>query len=448
MASQQRSRKALGLWMNGHFVGTWSLEAGGDVLQYDSQWVQSPQRRPLSLSLPFTPGNRPHKGNAVRFYFENLLPDSKDIRERVARRYHVGATDAYTLLREVGRDCVGALQVLPAGDEPPTDLRVQAEPMSDHAVAQRIRTLAQPGAFGDAGMADDFRISIAGAQEKDALLFWQGRWCRPMGATPTTHIFKLPLGLIGNLQLDMQHSVENEWLCAQLLAAFGLPVAPCEILRFEDLKVLSVQRFDRRVWNDDTLLRLPQEDMCQATGTSPVLKYEADGGPGVDRIMAVLDGAAQRERDRFHFFMAQLLFWLLGATDGHAKNFSLFLRPGESFEMTPLYDVLSVYPLLGEGPGKLSPHRARLAMAVRGKNAHWQLNNILRRHWQDVGTRYGIVSPSGLTVDALIAKVVQHTPTVVHSVQQKLPQGFPQQVAQSIFDGLIQTANRLGRVYG
>ena len=141
MATQARKSKALGLWMNGHFVGTWSLEAGGDVLQYDSQWVQSPQRRPLSLSLPFTPGNRPHKGHAVRFYFENLLPDSKDIRERVARRYQVGATDAYTLLREVGRDCVGALQILPARDEPPTDLRVQAEPMSDHAVAQRIRTL-------------------------------------------------------------------------------------------------------------------------------------------------------------------------------------------------------------------------------------------------------------------------------------------------------------------
>ena len=164
--------------------------------------------------------------------------------------------------------------------------------------------------------------------------------------------------------------------------------------------------------------------------------------------MAVLDGSAQRGRDRFHFFMAQLLFWMLGATDGHAKNFSLFLRPGESFEMTPLYDVLSVYPLLGEGPGKLSPHRARLAMAVRGKNAHWHLNKILRRHWQDVGTRYGIVSPSGLTVDALIAKVVEHTPTVVHSVQQTLPQGFPQQVAQSIFDGLTQAAERLGRVYG
>lgn len=113
-------------------------------------------------------------------------------------------------------------------------------------------------------------------------------------------------------------------VCAQLLAAYGLPVAECELLHFEDLKVLSVQRLDRRVWNDDTLLRLPQEDMCQATGTSPVLKYEADGGPGVDRIMAVLDGSSQRGRDRFHFFMVQLLFWPLGATDGHAKNFILF----------------------------------------------------------------------------------------------------------------------------
>ena len=104
MSTPARSNKALGLWMNGFFVGTWSIESGGDVLQYDNEWVASPLRRPLSLSLPFTPGNRPHKGDVVRFYFENLLPDSKDIRERVARRYQVGSTDAYTLLREIGRD--------------------------------------------------------------------------------------------------------------------------------------------------------------------------------------------------------------------------------------------------------------------------------------------------------------------------------------------------------
>lgn len=448
MNTPVRSSKSLGLWMNGHFVGTWSLESGGDVLQYDSEWVASPLRRPLSLSLPFTPGNRPHKGDVVRFYFENLLPDSKDIRERVARRYQVGSTDAYTLLREIGRDCVGALQIVPTGGTPPTDLRVQAEPLSDAQVAQVIRSTVQPAAYGDREVRDDFRISIAGAQEKTALTFWQGRWCRPLGATPTTHIFKLPMGVIGNLQLDMRHSVENEWLCAQLVAAFGLPVAHCEMLQFEDQKILGVERFDRRWGQGEQLLRLPQEDMCQATGTSPVLKYEADGGPGVDRIMALLDGSAERERDRYRFFMAQLLFWMLSATDGHAKNFSLFLRPQGAFEMAPLYDVLSVYPMLGEGPGKLSVHRARMAMAVRSKNAHWQVNKILLRHWQAVGARYGIVSPRGFGVDDLIEKAVQHTPAAVQLVQTQLPQGFPMEVAEPIFNGLLDAAQRLGRAFG
>ena len=448
MSTPARSNKTLGLWMNGFFVGTWSIESGGDVLQYDNEWVASPLRRPLSLSLPFTPGNRPHKGDVVRFYFENLLPDSKDIRERVARRYQVGSTDAYTLLREIGRDCVGALQIIPAGDEPPTDLRVQAQPLTDARVAQLIRATVQPAAYGsNGGRDDDFRISIAGAQEKTALTFWQDRWCRPLGATPTTHIFKLPMGVIGNLQLDMRHSVENEWLCAKLVTAFGLPVAHCDMLEFEDQKILSVERFDRRWWKGDQLLRLPQEDMCQATGTSPVLKYVADGGPGVDRIMALLDGSMERERDRYRFFMAQLVFWMLSATDEHAKNFSLFLRPQGAFEMTPLYDVLSVYPMLGEGPGKLSVHRARMAMAVRSKNAHWLVNNIVRRHWLAVGTRYGIVSPKGFGVDALIEKVVQHTPAAVQMVRAQLPPGFPHEVAEPIFEGLLQAAERLGRAF-
>ena len=253
------------------------------------------------------------------------------------------------------------------------------------------------------------------------------------------------MGVIGNLQLDMRHSVENEWLCAKLVTAFGLPVAHCDMLEFEDQKILSVERFDRRWWKGDQLLRLPQEDMCQATGTSPVLKYEADGGPGVDRIMALLDGSMERERDRYRFFMAQLVFWMLSATDGHAKNFSLFLRPQGAFEMTPLYDVLSVYPMLGEGPGKLSVHRARMAMAVRSKNAHWQVNKILLRHWQAVGARYGIVSPRGFGVDDLIEKAVQHTPAAVRRVQAQLPQGFPMEVAEPIFTGLLDAAQGLGR---
>ena len=160
--------------------------------------------------------------------------------------------------------------------------------------------------------------------------------------------------------------------------------------------------------------------------------------------MALLDGSMERERDRYRFFMAQLLFWMLSATDGHAKNFSIFLRPQGTFEMHR-YMTCSPVPHFGRRPSKLSAHRARMATAVRSKNAHWQINKIVRRHWQAVGARHGIVSPKGFGVDDLIEKAVQHAPVAAHHVQSQLLQGFPMEVAVPIFNGLLNAAQRLGR---
>lgn len=285
--------------MNGDFVGVWSVQPQiGETLQYDEAWVASGRGRPLSLSLPFTPGNPPHRGQTVRSYFENLLPDSQNIRERVARRFQAGSTDAFSLLAEVGRDCAGAVQVMPRDVAPDPVTQVDAIALSDAQVAQALRSTLTPGPLGGRNADDDdrFRISIAGAQEKTAMLWLDGLWCRPHGATPTTHIFKMPLGLVGNLKFDMSHSVENEWLCSEILHAYGLPVARTQPLMFEDMKVLAVERFDRSWWRSDDgkrwLIRLPQEDICQATGTPPHLKHESDGGPGVRGIMKLL--ATQR----------------------------------------------------------------------------------------------------------------------------------------------------------
>ena len=97
-------KRTLGLWMNGAYVGNWSLAPNApDTLQYDLAWTQSEQGRALSLSLPFTPGNAPHRGDKVSAYFENLLPDSKDIRDRLARRFNTGSTSAFELLAEIGQ---------------------------------------------------------------------------------------------------------------------------------------------------------------------------------------------------------------------------------------------------------------------------------------------------------------------------------------------------------
>jgi serine/threonine-protein kinase HipA len=434
--------------MNGAYVGTWSLGANApDTLQYDSDWTRSEQGRPLSLSLPFMPGNIPHRGPHVQAWFENLLPDSKDIRERMARRYRAGSTDAFDLLAEAGRDCAGALQILPMGAVSPGVAPLEADPLTEAQVAALLRATTTPQVLGLAGEDADLRISIAGAQEKTALLQMDGQWYLPHGATPTTHILKLPLGLIGGMKLDMRHSVENEWLCAQILAAYGLPVAACQPFCFEAMKVLAVERFDRAWWvapqGDKRLVRLPQEDMCQAKGLPPTAKYEADGGPGIDAIFQLLEGSLAREQDRRVFFQAQVLFWMLCATDGHAKNFSHFIRAGGRYQLTPLYDVLSAYPVLGEGPSKISPHKAKLAMAVRTKNAHWKMKDILRRHWLELGTRHGVVTADGRPAQAVVDDLVARTPEALALVRAQLPHGFPADVAGSILEGVQGAAARL-----
>ncbi|WP_208908341.1 type II toxin-antitoxin system HipA family toxin [Paracidovorax avenae] len=441
-------KRSLNLWMNGAFVGTWHLSPNApDTLQYDTAWTRSEQGRALSLSLPFTPGNAPHRGPQVRTYFENLLPDSRDIRERIARRYRTGTTDAFDLLAEIGRDCVGALEILPADQASAGIVPLEAEPLNESQVAQILRGTTATNILGMVGSDDDFRISIAGAQEKTALLHHDGQWHLPRPSTPTTHILKLPLGLIGGLKIDMRDSIENEWLCSLILREFGLPVAVCELLQFEDMKALAVERFDRAWWNspagDRRLVRLPQEDMCQATGTHPDAKYEADGGPGMDRILDLLAGSVTREHDRRTFFQAQVLFWMLCATDGHAKNFSLHQRPGGRYQLTPLYDVLSAWPVLGEEPGKLSPFKARMAMAVRSKNAHWKMRDILRRHWLALGARHGIVTDDGREVAFILDDLTARTPQVIAAVRTKLPVDFPEQVAGSILGGLQNAAHRL-----
>jgi len=194
----------------------------------------------------------------------------------------------------------------------------------------------------------DFRISIAGAQEKTALLHYGGRWRRPLGATPTTHILKLPLGLVGNMRADLWDSVENEWLCSRILAAIGLKVANTEMASFEGQKALVVERFDRR-WQgiapnlekapgfepgqDVWIARLPQEDFCQIAGVNPSRKHEVDGGPGIPQCIAHLSGSQNANEDCTQFVLAQLAFLLLAATDGHAKNFSIFLHRGGGYSM-------------------------------------------------------------------------------------------------------------------
>lgn len=428
----------LSIWMNGLRVGTWTQARGTHVLQYDPAWVASPAGRVLSLSLPFTPGNAAHRGDIVANYFDNLLPDSDAIRSRIRSRFGTASTDAFDLLTAIGRDCVGAVQLLPEGEEPVGFDRIKAKPLTDVEVERVIAASLSGARVLGQQETDEFRISLAGAQEKTALLFHRGKWCLPLGATPTTHILKLPLGLVGHLQMDMQDSVENEWLCSRLMQAFGLDTASCEILEFGSRKVLAVERFDRASQPGGWIARLPQEDFCQALGLPGTKKYESDGGPGMRDILRVLETGTRAAEDMRAFVKAQVVYWLLAATDGHAKNFSLFHERGGKYRLTPFYDVLSAWPIIGRGAGRLDPHKVMLAMAVRSNNPHWKLSEIKARHWIETARQCGIADMREVMVD-----VVSRTPAVIDRVQAAMPKGFPAQIADKILAGVRASSERL-----
>ncbi|MBS1190076.1 MAG: toxin HipA [Rhodocyclaceae bacterium] len=432
-----RARKsgALGLWMNGQRVGTWVVTAQGEhQLHYDEAWLASPLGRPISLSMPLRPASAPYKGELVRNYFENLLPDNDNIRQRLAKRFST-STEAFRLLAEIGRDCVGALQIMPDGEAPPASGVIQCEPLSDGQVAEHLAGTLTAPAFTQAD--DTFRISIAGAQEKTALLWHQERWCRPLDTTPTTHIFKLPMGQMPG-GIDLSTSVENEWLCHRLLQAFDIPVAKAEIVRFGDMKALCVERFDRRWTADGRLLRLPQEDFAQVFGVPPDIKYESQGGPGIRAILDQLKGSSQAPIDRRDFFRTQVLFWMLAAIDGHAKNFSIFIEPKGFYRLTPRYDVLSAHPVMGQGAGRLSSHKVKMAMAIDGKNRHYKWSEIRRDHFEQTALHCRLPD-----APALIDELVSGTPRAIAEVADGLPSDFPENLAGALFEGLKQAANAL-----
>ncbi len=434
-------KRELGVWINGVRVGTWTVAAKGiHEFTYADAWLNHPQARPISLSLPLADPGYSYRGEIVSSFFDNLLPDSTEIRQRIRSRYEASSLSPFDLLKEIGRDCVGAIQLLPEDEEPLSSENIEGREVDEREIATILRGLTSAGM--DGRLADEeFRISLAGAQEKTALLRHEDRWLVPHGSTPSTHILKLPMGRVGGIGFDMSGSVENEWLCSKLANALGLKTANCEIAYFEDITALVVERFDRRSSDDGKrILRLPQEDFCQLTGTPPTGKYESDGGPGIEAIMRLLLGSQEAARDRETFITAQVLFWLLAAPDGHAKNYSVFIERGGRFRLTPLYDIMSVYPILGHESNSMPPEKLKLAMAFSGNSRHYGWATIRPRHLRETARRCGMEG----TIESVLNRLATTIPKVAEELSVALPKGFPESIAGPILEGLERQSRKLG----
>ncbi len=235
-------------WMNNQRVGELTkLANGAHTFKYAPEWLANRYARPLSLSLPLQRGNI--TSDAVFNFFDNLLPDSPIVRDRIVKRYHAKSRQPFDLLSEIGRDSVGAVTLIPE-DETVTHPIMAWEKLTEARLEEVLTAYKADIPLGMIREENDFRISVAGAQEKTALLRIGNDWCIPKGITPTTHIIKLPIGEIRqpNATLDLSQSVDNEYYCLLLAKELGLNVPDAEIIKAGNVRALAVERFDRR-WN-------------------------------------------------------------------------------------------------------------------------------------------------------------------------------------------------------
>lgn len=427
-------------WMNNERVGELTKHANGaHTFRYDREWLYNRYARPISLSLPLQFGTI--TSDAVINYFDNLLPDNPAIRDRIVRRYQTPSRQPFDLLTEIGRDSVGAVTLLPQGEHTPAPV-MSWDILNETRLEEILSSYQSDIPLGMINGEDDFRISVAGVQEKTALLKIDRDWCIPRGITPTSHIIKLPIGEIHqpSATLDLSESVDNEYFCLALAAALGIDVPNAEIINAGDVRALAVERFDRR-WNREhtMLLRLPQEDLCQVFGLPSSVKYESDGGPGIPEIMEFLLGSSNALQDRFSFMKFQVFQWLLGATDGHAKNFSVFIEAGGSYRLTPFYDIISAFPVLG-GRG-LHIGDLKLAMSLKAtKGRKYEINQIYPRHFFALANEVNFQKSE---MDEILDFFATNVPAALQRVSESLPDGFSVEVVESITRSMTKLHARL-----
>lgn len=432
---RKRQKRVLDVYVGSSKVGSYSRTPGGATsFRYEPDWLSSERAFPISLSMPLS--DRVWSGEGAASYFDGLLPDDRTVREKIAAREHAESAGIFDLLAVIGRDCVGALRFVPEGLEPGDPTKMEYRPVSDDEIATRIATLGT-NPLGIHADDDDFRISIAGVQEKTAFLYIcdhsdTGGWQLPLGPTPTSHIFK-PAMKEGPNGADFSDTPWNEWFCLTVCRALGLETANAEVLMFDGKPVIVVERFDR-VWQDGVLYRLPQEDICQALGVPPARKYQSDGGPGIIGVLEFLNGAVAPHEDRLAFMKAQIVFWLLAAIDGHAKNFSIFITPG-GYRLTPLYDVMSASPY-----PEFPVQKVKLAMAV-GDKSYYRLKQIQLRHFYQTGQKAGLRKQDMDDIFSSLAAQMDDAITEAAALAADI--GMPESTSGQILDGVTKRARMI-----
>jgi serine/threonine-protein kinase HipA len=391
--------------MNGVEIGFVQRDRTGRLnFSYLDDWRDFVGAIPLSLSMPLDV--RVHGHAHIECFLWNVLPDNSDVLAQWGKRFHVSPRNPFALLSYTGEDCAGAVQFVRAErlDQLEQQNRLEADWLSEKDVADRLRRLRADPSAGRL-QRDEGQFSLAGAQAKTSLLFHEGRWGVPIGRTPTTHILKPPLA-------DLDGHAQNEHLCLALLRGLGLHAARSEVQHFEDEVAIVIERFDRLPGPDrhgQTILRLHQEDFCQALSRSPDAKYQSDGGPSPAEIVGLLRvNSSAPVADEETFVDALAFNWIIAGTDAHAKNYGLLLARGKQVRLAPLYDVASALP-----HDTFDQQRLKLAMKIGDK---YRLRHIGAHEWSALARDLGW-EPDRMR--SRLRGMLAQLPDVVHEVFQR-----------------------------
>lgn len=414
----------LAVLVGGQRAGVLTQARGGVLsLTYAEGWVTTPGSMPVSLSMPL--GVASHSGAVVRAYLENLLPDNDRVLERWARDFQVSPRNPFALLSHVGEDCAGAVQfVRPERIDALLAGNGGVKPLTPAGIAERLRTLrGDPSAWL---LASSGQFSLAGAQAKTALYQDKGtgEWGDPSGVVPTTHIVKPAITGFDDHDL-------NEHLCLSAAHVAGLRAAVSQVIEFEGERAVVVERYDR-VRRDEGVRRVHQEDVCQALGLLPTKKYQSDGGPTPEDVIAlvrrVVAPAAVAEAEVYRFVDALAFNWIVAGTDAHAKNYSLLMAPGQ-IRLAPLYDLASGLPY-----DDMYVPRLKMAMRI---GSEYRVAAVRERHWLAFAERNGL---DRARVLGRVGRLVERLPAAFAEVAQGLEVGS--ELPRKLTEGVRVNAER------
>jgi serine/threonine-protein kinase HipA len=384
----------IGVWLFDQPVGTLSLVGGRLSFQYRPDWLAQPHAVALSQSLPL--GTEPFDDQQCRAFFAGLLPEG-NLRRLIAQQCQVSSQNDFALLNAIGGECAGAITFVPDGQPMAPAEQASVEWLDETQLLALLDELPRRPMLAG---RDGIRLSLAGAQDKLPVVFDGQRIGLPKGGQASTHILKPAIA-------SVEASVINEGFCLALAQAVGMPTAQAQIFDVDDRQVLLVARYDRREDPEGRLVRIHQEDFCQALGVVPEMKYQNEGGPDLKACFGLLRKATRPSAPQVLRLLDAVVFnALIGNHDAHAKNFAL-LYAGKTPTLAPLYDMLStaVYE-------HLTP---KMAMKLGSK---YKFSEVQARHWAQFAEAAGL---SKAQTKKRVLGLAQDLPTAARQLQASPP---------------------------